>query len=118
MYFLATKRSNYCQEAANLLANLQANFSEQLADVVVHNRTVNISGRPGKGKPEDMAIVHHNLILKYALCSSGANVTQEHLRTISLASQQLHEAATLCDTEFHTAVNLQLSQVDRLYLRL
>ncbi|XP_062504572.1 uncharacterized protein LOC134181330 [Corticium candelabrum] len=75
-----------------------------MAYIVTHNRTVNVSGRPGKGKPIDMAIEHHNLILKNALRSSSANVTEEHLSTISLASQQLHEAAILYDTELNISV--------------
>ena len=85
-------------------ANLHANFSEQLAFIVVNNRTLNVSGCAGKGKPVDMSIEHHNLILKNALRSSGENVTQEHLTTITLASQQ-DDAAVLCDNEFHTPVN-------------
>ena len=71
----------------------------------VHNRTVNLSGHPGRGKPIDMAIEHHNLIMKNALRSSGANVTEKHLTTISLASQQLHETAVLCDKELHIPAN-------------
>ena len=105
VYFLASKRTNYSQEAANLLANLKSNFSERMAYIVTHNRTVNVSGHPGRGKPIDMAIEHHNLILKNALRSSGLNVTQEHLTTISLASQQLHEAAVLCDKELYIPAN-------------
>ena len=105
IYFLASKRTNNSYEAANLLANLKANFSKRLAYIVTHNRTVNTSGCPGKAKPIDMAIEHHNVILKNALRSSGANVTEEHLTTISLASQQLYEAAVLCDREFHTPDN-------------
>ena len=105
VYFLASKRTNYSHEAANLLTNLKTNFSERLAYIVTHNRTVDVSGCPGKGKPIDMAIEHHNLIFKNALRSSGANVTQDHLTTISLASQQLHDAAVLNDTELCTAMN-------------
>lgn len=101
-YFLATNRKNYSQEAANLLANLSADFSPRMAYIATHNRTVNTTGRPGKGKPIDMAIEHHNLVLKNALRSAGANVTLHHLKVISLPSQLVHEAALKCDSEFHT----------------
>ena len=94
---------NYSREAANFLANLLANFSEELAFLVTHNRTVNVSGQPGKGKAIDMAVEHNNLILKNALRSSGANVTEEHLKTVSMASQTLHDAALLCDEELGVA---------------
>eukprot|EP00118_Oscarella_pearsei_P020458 m.221645 g.221645 ORF g.221645 m.221645 type:complete len:335 (+) comp39962_c0_seq1:1579-2583(+) len=99
VYFVATSRSNYSREAANLQANLQANFSHRMAYIVTNNRTVNVSGKVGRGKPIDMAIEHHNLILKNALRGAGANVTENHLRTISLASQEIHKAASLLDTE-------------------
>ena len=99
IYFLATGRRNYSNEAANLLANLKADFSKWLAYIVSYNRTVNSSGKPGQGKAIDMAVEHHNLVIKTALRSSGANITLHHLRVISLASQVLHDAAVLCDQE-------------------
>ena len=97
IYFLATGRRNYSNEAANLLANLKADFSKWLAYIVTYNRTVNSSGKPGQEKAIDMAVEHHNLVIKTALRSSGANITLHHLRVISLASQVLHDAAVLCD---------------------
>ena len=101
LYFLATKRSNYSNEAANLLANLKAVFSKRLAYIVTHNRAVNSLGIPGHGKAIDMAVEHHNLVIKTALRSSGGSITLHHLRVISLASQLLHDAALLCDQEVH-----------------
>eukprot|EP00118_Oscarella_pearsei_P012703 m.95669 g.95669 ORF g.95669 m.95669 type:complete len:849 (+) comp36860_c0_seq1:177-2723(+) len=100
VFFLAAKRTNYSFEAANLLANLQADFSRWLAYVVTHNRTVNAVGKYGHGKPVDMAIEHQNLIIKNALRSASANVTFNHIKTISLASSTLYEVLTLCDKEF------------------
>ena len=97
--FLATTRSNYSREAANFLANLKSNFSERLAYIATENRTVNFSGRVGKGNPLDMAIEHHNLILKSALRSCGGKTTKEHLTTISLSSQELQEAAGILDRD-------------------
>ena len=99
LYFLASKRTNYSNEAANLLANLKADFSKWLAYVVVHNRTVNSSGRPGHGKAIDMAVEHHNLVIKTVIRSSGGNITLHHLKMMSLASQMLHDAPVLCDEE-------------------
>ena len=99
VYFVATGRHRYSREAANLQANIKANYSEQMAYIVTHNRTVNVSGKTGKGKAIDMSIEHHNLILKNALRNSGSSVTEEHLTTISLTSQLLHDAAVKFDRE-------------------
>ena len=73
IYFLATGRRNYSNEAVNLLANLKADFSKWLAYIVTYNRTVNSSGKPGQGREIDMAasVEHHNLVIKTALRSSG-----------------------------------------------
>ena len=100
-YFLTTKRSNYSNEAANLLANLKADFSKRLAYIVTHNRAVNSPGISGHGKAIDMAVEHHNLVIKTALRSSCGSITLHHLRVISLASQLLHDAAPLCDQEVY-----------------
>ena len=59
--FLATGHTNYASEALHLIANLQANFPKHIAYLATHNRTVNISGKPGKGKPVDQLIEHYNL---------------------------------------------------------
>ena len=101
LYFLATKRSNYSNEATNLLANLKADFSKTLAYIVTHNRAVNSLGIPGHAKVIDMAVEHHNLVIKTALRSSGGSIPLHHLRVISLASQLLRDAALLCDQEVH-----------------
>lgn len=55
--FLATSRTNYASETVHLIANLQANFP----NLAIHNRTVNVSGKPGRGKPVDQLIEHYNL---------------------------------------------------------
>eukprot|EP00118_Oscarella_pearsei_P001065 m.6502 g.6502 ORF g.6502 m.6502 type:complete len:62 (+) comp16046_c0_seq1:691-876(+) len=54
--FIATKRTNYSREAGNLLANLKSDFSERVAYLATHNRTVNVSGTVGKGKPLDIQL--------------------------------------------------------------
>ena len=59
LFFLASERKNYSAEAANLLANLQADFSKWMSYIVTHNRTINSTGLPGHGKPIDMAVEHH-----------------------------------------------------------
>ena len=74
---------NCAKEAANLLANLKADFSQWMAYIVTHNRCVNTTGTPGKTKAIDMALEHHNLIIKNALSSSGVNMTEHHLQVIS-----------------------------------
>ena len=61
LYFLATGKRNYTTEAANLLCNLKAVFPAHIAYIVTHNRTVNTSGKEGRGKPIDQMIEHYNL---------------------------------------------------------
>ena len=64
LFFLASRRRNYSVEAANLLANLKADFSKWMAHIATYNRTINSTGIPGHGKPIDQAVEHHNLIIK------------------------------------------------------
>ena len=59
--FLGTGRKNYAVESANLLANLAADFPRHISYIATHNRTVNIEGKPGRGKPVDQMIEHYNL---------------------------------------------------------
>ena len=92
-------QTQYSGEGANLLANLAADFSKWLSYIVIHNRTINTTGIPGHGKPIDMTVEHHNIIIKNALKSSGSNVTEHHLKVISLAAQMLQDCAELCDLQ-------------------
>ena len=59
--FLATDRTNYASETVHLIANLQANFPKHIAYQTIHNRTVNVSGKPGRGKSVGQLIEHYNL---------------------------------------------------------
>ena len=59
--FLGTNRKNYSAEAYNLLCNLQASYPKHIAYIVTHNRTVNVHGMPGRGKPIDQMLEHYNL---------------------------------------------------------
>ena len=61
IFFLGAGRRNYSTEAANLLANLKADWSKSMAYIATHNRTVNRTGKPGRGKPIDQQIEHYNL---------------------------------------------------------
>ena len=59
--FLATGQTNYASEAVHLIANVTANFPRHIAYLATHNRTVNLSGKGGRGKPVDQLIEHYNL---------------------------------------------------------
>ena len=59
--FLGGHKVNYANEAANLLANLAADWSPTVAYVHTNFRTVNMSGRKGGGKPIDQLVEHYNL---------------------------------------------------------
>ncbi len=59
--FLGKKCYNYAREALNMLANLKANYPSHIAHIVTQNRTVNMDGRPGHGKPIDQMVEHYNL---------------------------------------------------------
>ena len=54
--FLGSGRKNYSVEAANLLANLKADWSSSMAFIHTHNRSVNMSGKENGGKPVDHLI--------------------------------------------------------------
>ena len=60
--FLATGCNNYASEAVHLLTNLHADFPKHIAYIATtHNRTVNMKGKPGRGKPLDQLVEHYNL---------------------------------------------------------
>ena len=59
--FLAMNKKNYAKEAFSLLANLHASFPKHIAYIVTHNRTINMHGREGHGKPIDQTLEHYNL---------------------------------------------------------
>ena len=99
LLFLASRRRNYSVEAANLLANLKADFSKWMAHIATYNRTINSTGIPGHGKPIDQAVEHHNLIIKNALRLSGSNITEHHLKVVSLSAQMLQDCAELYDEQ-------------------
>ena len=48
-------------QSVNLTANLKADFPKHISYFGTHNRTVNISGIAGRGKPTDQLIEHYNL---------------------------------------------------------
>ena len=58
--FLATGRRNYAAESVYQTCNLCADFPQHMAYIATHNRTVNMSGKPGQGKPVDQ-LIEHNL---------------------------------------------------------
>ena len=59
--FLATGCKNYALEAAKLLINVTAIFPKHIAYITIHNRTANMDGRCGHGKPLDQVMEHYNL---------------------------------------------------------
>jgi hypothetical protein len=59
--FMATGCKNYACESVHLLANITAHYPKHISYIVVNNRTVNISGIPGHGKPIDQHLEHYNL---------------------------------------------------------
>ena len=59
--FLGTGKKNYASESVHTLCNLVADFPKHMAYIATHNRTVNLDGKPGHGKPVDQMIEHYNL---------------------------------------------------------
>ena len=60
-HFLGVGMKNYASKAANMIANLKADLPTHIAYIATHNRTVNMQGKAGKGKPIDQLIEHYNL---------------------------------------------------------
>ena len=61
IHFIGAGRHNYAREAANLQANLHADWADEIAYLHTFNRTVNMTGRAGRGKAIDMLNEHYNL---------------------------------------------------------
>jgi hypothetical protein len=59
--FIATGMKNYATESVRLVANLIADYPRHIAYIITHNRTVNVQGKPGRGKPVDQMMEHYNL---------------------------------------------------------
>ena len=59
--FIATGCKNYALKAANLIINLTARFPKHVSYIATHNRTVNMDGKQGHGKPLDQVMEHYNL---------------------------------------------------------
>ena len=55
--FIGTKRKNFATESVHLLASLTAY-------IAINNRTVNVEGKIGHGKPIDQMVEHYNLYVK------------------------------------------------------
>ena len=49
------------ENGPQIVVNLTAVFPKHIADIAIHNRTVNIQGKPGQSKPVDQFIEHYNL---------------------------------------------------------
>ena len=58
---IATGCKNYAIESVHLLTSLYADFPRHLAYIAMHNRTVNVDGKPGRGKPIDQMTEHYIL---------------------------------------------------------
>ena len=54
--FIAIGCKNYALEAANLIVNLTARFPKHVSYIATHNRTVNMDGKQGHGKPLDQVM--------------------------------------------------------------
>ena len=52
---------NYSTGAINLIAHLEADFPRHIAYIATHNRTVNTTGKSGRGKPIDQLMEHYVL---------------------------------------------------------
>jgi hypothetical protein len=58
---IGTGRENYATKCVYMIANLCADLPRYLAYIAIHNRTVNMEGKPGRGKPIDQMVEHYNL---------------------------------------------------------
>ncbi len=59
--FVSKKCHNHDNEAVKLLANLKDDYPSHIAYIVTHNRTVNMDGHLGHGKPINQMVEHYNL---------------------------------------------------------
>ena len=58
---IGTGRKNYAAECVHMIANLCANLPHHLVYIATHKCTVNMEGKPGRGKPSDQMVEHYNL---------------------------------------------------------
>ena len=58
---IGTGRKNYAAECVHMIASLCADLPRHLSYIATHNRTVNMEGKAGRGKPVDQLIEHYNL---------------------------------------------------------
>ena len=48
-------------QSVHLSANLIADYPRHIAYIIMHNRTVNVHGKPGRKRPVDQMMEHYNL---------------------------------------------------------
>ena len=60
-FFGHREKKQYAAEPVYQTCNLSANFPKHIAYIATHNRTINMSGRAGEGKPVDQLNEHYNL---------------------------------------------------------
>ena len=59
--FVGTGCKNYATEAVKLITHHEADFPRHIAYIATHNRTVNTTGKSGRGKPVDQVMEHYIL---------------------------------------------------------
>ena len=91
--YKAANRTNYCKEAAILLAQYYHLFSERKAEQLLFSRFINTQGRQGCNIPCDLHLEHLNRRLKTVLRNLRSNL---QLNSILRAAKSIGVVNSIC----------------------
>ena len=116
LHFKADGRTKYAVEAFNLLAQVNATLTPQMAHRLVWNRTCNPKGGEGKNVPLDLHNEHLNCVFKDDINTFRSNISESNVSQSSQAIGPMMDMLKAVDTMVqvktpsgrHSGPNLQL----------
>lgn len=101
LHFKADGRTKYAVEAFNLLTQVKATLTPQMAHRLVWNRTCNPKGGEGKNVPLDLHNEHLNRVFKDDINTFRANISDTSVSRSSQAIGPMMDMLTAVDTMVH-----------------
>ena len=95
--FKCSGRTNYSIEAFNMLFEYEYAMSERMKQQLKWERTVNVSGKPGKNVSMDLHMEHINKQCKQSMGTLGSNISDRSVSRIGKSIGQVMEVSQQFD---------------------
>ena len=89
LVFEVTRKNKYAVQASTLLLQNHFIFTERMRQQLLHSRTINVHGRPGRNIPIDLHMEHLNRELKEGMQHLSSNVNAASVIRIGKALRKL-----------------------------